>query len=156
MAPSKGSQPFECDLVGIVGTSHDCLVRYGVTLAQGRHIEGTCGLGGGGHAHGNSHYTVVGILAPSGSVLDRLILTDTALVALREHQYAPACGITVAGGHPPAAHAGCATHQERSPVAVRGCMVGAAGFRVRRILGAALLPAPGAYRLCVLELLQTR
>jgi putative ABC transport system permease protein len=30
--------------------------------------------------HGDSIYTVVGILAPSGSVLDRLILTDTASV----------------------------------------------------------------------------
>jgi putative ABC transport system permease protein len=30
--------------------------------------------------HGDSHYTVVGILAPSGSVLDRLVLTGLASV----------------------------------------------------------------------------
>lgn len=30
--------------------------------------------------HGDSTYTVTGMLAPSGSVLDRLIMTDTASV----------------------------------------------------------------------------
>ena len=88
----------------IVGTSHAYVGLYGATLAQGRlwdapmqvvlgstaaaklgaglgsHMEGSHGLGAGGHVHGDSHYTVVGILAPSGSVLDRLILTDTASV----------------------------------------------------------------------------
>jgi putative ABC transport system permease protein len=88
----------------IVGTSHDFVSHYGATLAQGRlwdapmqvvlgataarklgavlgnTFAGTHGLGGGGHAHGDSSYTVVGILAPNGSVLDRLILTDTASV----------------------------------------------------------------------------
>lgn len=88
----------------IVGTSHDYVDLYQATLAQGAlwnkplqvvlgataasklgatlgsQFEGTHGLGGGGHQHGDSHYTVVGILAPSGSVLDRLILTATASV----------------------------------------------------------------------------
>ena len=88
----------------IVGTSHDYVSLYHATLAQGRlwdapmqvvvgataaakmgvplggHLVGTHGLGAGGHAHGDSRYTVVGVLAPSGSVLDRLILTDTASV----------------------------------------------------------------------------
>ena len=88
----------------IVGTSHAYIEHYGATLAQGRLWEapmqvvvgatvakklglvlgntfaGTHGLGGGGHVHGDSTYTVTGILAPSGSVLDRLILTDTASV----------------------------------------------------------------------------
>ncbi len=88
----------------IVGTSYDYLNLYKGQLAQGAlwdkplqvvlgataasklgatlgsQFEGTHGLGGGGHAHGDSHYTVVGILAPSGSVLDRLILTATASV----------------------------------------------------------------------------
>ena len=88
----------------IVGTSTDYVALYGATLAQGRlwdapmqvvlgataaaklraglgqHIDGSHGLGGGGHAHGDNHYTVVGVLAPSGSVLDRLVLTDTASV----------------------------------------------------------------------------
>ena len=88
----------------IVGTSTDYITHYQARLAQGQlwtqpmqvvlgataarklgmaigqTFVGTHGLGQGGHAHGDSTYTVVGILAPSGSVLDRLILTDTASV----------------------------------------------------------------------------
>ena len=88
----------------IVGSSHDYPALYAATLAQGRlwdapmqvvlgattaaklgaslgqSFKGSHGRGGGGHVHGDSAYTVVGILAPSGSVLDRLILTDTASV----------------------------------------------------------------------------
>ncbi len=88
----------------IVGTSHAYIAHYQATLAQGRlwaqpmqvvlgsiaaqklglvlgqTFVGSHGLGGGGHAHGDSSYSVAGILAPSGSVLDRLILTDTASV----------------------------------------------------------------------------
>ena len=88
----------------IVGTSHAYLQHYDATLAQGQlwtqpmqvvvgataarklglvlgnTFAGSHGLGAGGHLHGDSLYTVVGILAPGGSVLDRLILTDTASV----------------------------------------------------------------------------
>ncbi len=88
----------------IVGTSHQYITHYQATLAQGRlwtepmqavlgatvarklelklgdNFVGSHGLGAGGHAHGESRYTVIGILAPGGSVLDRLILTDTASV----------------------------------------------------------------------------
>jgi putative ABC transport system permease protein len=88
----------------IVGTSHQYLTHYQATLAQGalwtqpmqvtlgaavarklglvpgNTFAGSHGLAAGGHAHGDSVYTVTGILAPSGSVLDRLILTDTASV----------------------------------------------------------------------------
>jgi putative ABC transport system permease protein len=49
-------------------------------LSLGQSFVGSHGLGAGGHTHGDNPYTVVGILAPSGSVLDRLILTDTASV----------------------------------------------------------------------------
>jgi len=49
-------------------------------LQLGQTFVGSHGLGAGGHTHGDNPYTVVGILAPSGSVLDRLILTDTASV----------------------------------------------------------------------------
>lgn len=88
----------------IVGTSHAYLANYQATVAQGTlwqapmqvvlgataarklglavgsSFVGLHGLGAGGDAHERSHYSVVGILAPSGSVLDRLILTDTASV----------------------------------------------------------------------------
>jgi putative ABC transport system permease protein len=88
----------------IVGTSHAYLSHYQAELAQGRlwdspmqvvvgatvarklglvlgtEFVGSHGLGAGGHMHGDNRYHVVGILQPSGSVLDRLILTDTASV----------------------------------------------------------------------------
>ena len=88
----------------IVGTSHAYIRHYQATLAQGslwdapmqvvvgataarqlglvvgHTFVGAHGLGAGGHVHGDSRFTVTGILAPSGSVLDRLVLTDTASV----------------------------------------------------------------------------
>lgn len=88
----------------IVGTSTDYIHHYNAQLAQGQlwttpmqvvlgstvahklglqlgqTFVGSHGLGAGGHVHGDSTYTVVGILQPSASVLDRLILTDTASV----------------------------------------------------------------------------
>jgi putative ABC transport system permease protein len=88
----------------IVGTSHAYIHHYGATLAQGRlwdvpmqvvlgataaqklglqlgnTFTGSHGLEAGGHNHGDNSYVVTGILAPSGSVLDRLVLTDTASV----------------------------------------------------------------------------
>ena len=88
----------------IVGSSHDYIPHYQATLAQGTdwnapmqvvagatvarklglqlgmHFAGSHGLGSGGHLHGDTLYTVVGILAPSDTVLDRLLVTDTASV----------------------------------------------------------------------------
>ena len=88
----------------IVGSSHDYLTHYGATLAQGRMWDapmqvvvgsiaakklgiqvgnsfvGSHGLGAGGHLHGDNPYQVVGVLQPSGTVIDRLIVTDTASV----------------------------------------------------------------------------
>ncbi len=88
----------------IVGTSHAYIDHYGATLAQGRlwdapmqvvvgsivakklgiqvgnSFVGSHGLGAGGHLHGDNPYTVVGILQASGTVIDRLIVTDTASV----------------------------------------------------------------------------
>ncbi|OGB30623.1 MAG: multidrug ABC transporter substrate-binding protein [Burkholderiales bacterium RIFCSPLOWO2_12_FULL_61_40] len=88
----------------IVGTSQAYIQHYQATLSAGRlwdaplqvvlgataarqlglvvgnTFAGAHGLGAGGHTHGDSLYTVTGVLAPSGSVLDRLVLTDTASV----------------------------------------------------------------------------
>ena len=49
-------------------------------LRVGDGFVGSHGLGGGGHAHGQTPYTVTGVLAPGGSVMDRLILTPTESV----------------------------------------------------------------------------
>ena len=93
----------------IVGTTGDYLKHYGVSLERGTlwmqpmqavigaqvaqqtglrvgdRFAGTHGLssaagGGGGDVHDKTPYTVVGILASSGLVLDRLLLTATESV----------------------------------------------------------------------------
>ena len=98
----------------IVGSSLAYPAHYGAVLAQGRlwsapmevvlgatvarklglrlgdSFVGSHGLGAGGHAHGDSAYTVVGVLVPNASVLDRLILTDTASVWKVHEEHAAA------------------------------------------------------------------
>nr|WP_315242412.1 FtsX-like permease family protein [uncultured Albidiferax sp.] len=88
----------------IVGTSPTYAAHYGATLAQGTQwsqpmqtlvgaqvaqntglavgnsFYGSHGLGGTGHVHGDFPYTVTGVLAPCGCVLDRLVLTATESV----------------------------------------------------------------------------
>jgi putative ABC transport system permease protein len=49
-------------------------------LKVGDRFVGSHGLGDSGHAHDESPYTVVGVLKRTGSVLDRLVLTDLASV----------------------------------------------------------------------------
>lgn len=44
-------------------------------LSLGAPFVGIHGLGAGGHAHADHPYQVVGVMAPTGTVLDRLILT---------------------------------------------------------------------------------
>ena len=88
----------------IIGTTPDYLSHYAGVMASGAMWQapmqavlgakvardtglrvgdgfvGSHGLGGGGHAHGQTPYAVTGVLAPSGSVMDRLILTATESV----------------------------------------------------------------------------
>ena len=71
-------------------------------LAAGGVLNGTHGLAQGGAVHEEARYEVVGVLAPSGTVLDRLILTDKASV-WRVHEGDPAddaVGHGTAGGAP--------------------------------------------------------
>jgi putative ABC transport system permease protein len=49
-------------------------------LKVGGTLFGTHGLAEGGAVHEDARYDVVGVLAPTGSVIDRLVLTDTASV----------------------------------------------------------------------------
>ena len=84
----------------IVGSTPDYVSHYDAKLAQGvlwtssmqavlgarvaqqtglkvgDTFTGTHGLASGGHAHGQNPYTVTGILALGGTVLDRLVLTS--------------------------------------------------------------------------------
>jgi putative ABC transport system permease protein len=88
----------------IVGTHHDYVAHYGARLAQGElwqapldavlgsevaattglavgaTFAGAHGLGAraGEHVHEDKPYRVVGVLAPSGTVVDRIVLTDVA------------------------------------------------------------------------------
>ena len=88
----------------IVGTTLAYPKLYGVTLSEGRlwyapmqvvlgatvarklglhtgqRFTGAHGLGASGPMHAENPYVVTGVLAPSGTVLDRLILTDTASI----------------------------------------------------------------------------
>ena len=49
-------------------------------LQIGRSFVGDHGLSPGGEAHKDSPYVLVGVLKPTGSVIDRVVLTDTASV----------------------------------------------------------------------------
>lgn len=98
----------------IVGAGHEYVEHYGARLAAGRlwqksmeavlgaevaartgvgvgeRFVGSHGVTGQGEEHGAAAYEVVGILAPSGSVLDRLVLTSIESVwQVHEEAHAP-------------------------------------------------------------------
>lgn len=62
-------------------------VARGLAMPLGARFTGSHGLAEGGAAHEAHPYTVVGILAPTGTVLDRLILTsvDSVVAAHAAH-----------------------------------------------------------------------
>jgi putative ABC transport system permease protein len=88
----------------IVGTSPDYIAHYNGALAQGKMFDapmqavlgaqaaartgltagarftGSHGLAGSGDSHADAPFTVVGILKPTGTVLDRLVLTPVESV----------------------------------------------------------------------------
>lgn len=100
----------------IVGTHHDYIAHYGAKPASGRLWEktmevvigaevaqrtglttggkftGAHGIAEGGSGHEEAFYDVVGVLAPSDSVLDRLVLTgvESVWAVHEEHQGADA------------------------------------------------------------------
>jgi putative ABC transport system permease protein len=94
----------------IVGTNHDYVAHYGASLADGAlwtkpmqavlgaeaaratglrvgaKFAGAHGLGEGGDEHEGAPYVVVGVLAPTGSVIDRVVLTSVESVwAVHQH-----------------------------------------------------------------------
>ena len=64
-------------------------VALGTGLSIGSTFSGAHGLIEGGAMHEESNYSVVGILMPTGTVLDRLVITDKASV-WRVHEGEPA------------------------------------------------------------------
>lgn len=123
----------------IAGTTPDYLDLYGGKLGQGAlwtqpmqavlgaevarasglkvgdRFAGSHGLAEGGGAHGDHQFEVVGVLAESGSVLDRLVLTDLASVW--------------------EVHEDHATHDEEAPKEITLALV-----RYRSPLAAVMLP----------------
>jgi putative ABC transport system permease protein len=97
----------------IVGTDSDYLGMYGAVfrdghvfthpleavigsqvaasagLRQGDMFMGTHGLGAKGHVHKEFQYKVVGILKPSNTVLDNMVVTDVATVWKIHHHHSP-------------------------------------------------------------------
>ncbi len=94
----------------IVGTNHDYPAHYGARLAEGSlwakpmqavlgaeaarstglrvgaKFAGAHGLGEGGEEHEEEPYQVVGVLAPTGTVIDRVVLTSVESVwEVHEH-----------------------------------------------------------------------
>jgi putative ABC transport system permease protein len=69
---------------GVWSNSMDVVLGSSVAkklnLKMGSHFHGNHGFDKEGHAHEESHYNVVGILNPTGTVADRLILTSTESV----------------------------------------------------------------------------
>jgi putative ABC transport system permease protein len=133
----------------ILGTEHAYAEHYGAELADGRlwqepfeatlgalvaastglrvgdRFVGSHGLAPGGPQHGEHPYTVVGLLEPTASVLDRVVLTPTESVWL------------VHGMEPQEHHdegAGPEPRPERSELAARGALYprSGSGGRPRR------------------------
>jgi putative ABC transport system permease protein len=66
-------------------------VARAANVGVGAELSGTHGLAHGGAVHDEAHFEVVGVLARSGTVLDRLVLTDKASV-WRVHERDPVDG----------------------------------------------------------------
>lgn len=67
---------WQAPMEAVLGAS----VAQATGLKLGDVFVGQHGLGGGGHAHDDAPYRVVGVLAAGAGVLDRLVLTDLASV----------------------------------------------------------------------------
>ncbi len=152
----------------IVGTEPEFIAHYGGALAEGEswslpldavlgsevartsklragdRFVGSHGLAEGGGAHEDSRYTVTGVLAPTGTVLDRLVLTSLASVWAvheRHHDGDEGAGAPVkeAAAKSGPAHSGTAVTPPRS-VAESAREVTLALVKYRTPLAAASLP----------------
>ena len=81
--PASG-RLYEKPMEAVLGS--EVAARHGV--AVGASFAGAHGVGGDGAEHGEQPYTVVGVLAKTGSVLDRLVITSIESVwhVHEEHQ----------------------------------------------------------------------
>ncbi|MBU2136574.1 MAG: ABC transporter permease [Alphaproteobacteria bacterium] len=75
---------FAADYQAVIGAQ----VARETAAGLGQKFEGSHGLSGDGHDHEETPYEVVGILAPTGTVLDRLIVTPVGSI-WAAHGFAP-------------------------------------------------------------------
>lgn len=75
---------FAADYQAVIGAQ----VARETGAGLGQKFVGSHGLSGDGHAHEETPYEVVGILAPTGTVLDRLIVTPVGSI-WAAHGFAP-------------------------------------------------------------------
>jgi len=68
-----GGQVFSAPMQAVLGAR----VAAEAGLRTGDRFAGTHGMGAGGPAHADETYTVSGVLAPTGGVIDRLVVTST-------------------------------------------------------------------------------
>ncbi len=126
----------------VVGTTQDYPALYGAQLAQGQWwaapmqavlgaqvatrsglavggvFAGSHGLGDSGTAHAQTPYTVSGILRPTGTVLDRLVLTATESVwEVHEHEAQAVPGASSAAAKADAHELTLALIQYKTPLA---------------------------------------
>lgn len=100
-------------------------------LAVGQVFVGEHGLARGGERHSATPYRVVGILRPTGAVIDRLALTDTASVwKVHEHENAEHA----------AAVAGETSSEGADTYPAAGQQVTAILVRYRSVMGALMIP----------------
>jgi len=108
--------PWSAPLQAVVGAE----AAHALDLELGQKFVGAHGLGAGGEEHTEFPYTVTGILAPTGSALDRVVLTSIESVWLihqhHEAEEATTRGEAAPADAPPAATAILAAL--RSPVAL--------------------------------------
>lgn len=140
----------------IVGTSPDYAGLYGATLDHGTwwtqpleavlgadvaqasglkvgdRFVGEHGLARGGERHVATPYRVVGILKPTGAVIDRVVLTDTASVwKVHEHENAEhAAAVASESAAPEAPDAYPAVGREVTAILIR----------YRSVMGALMIP----------------
>ncbi len=69
-------------------------------LQMGKSFVGDHGLSPGGEAHKDSPYVLVGVLKPTGTVIDRVVLTDTASVWQVHHHEEVEHAEALAAGKP--------------------------------------------------------
>ncbi|MBE7218564.1 MAG: FtsX-like permease family protein, partial [Caulobacteraceae bacterium] len=80
----------------VIGSDAERALHYRI----GQSFVGDHGLAPGGETHKDSPYVVTGVLAPTGTVLDRLVLTDTASVWQVHHHEDVEHAEALAAGRP--------------------------------------------------------